>query len=139
MDFCFWALFVLPWGRKSAEQDPWRNISFHKLDNGLDVVLLPSKKSTNVQIEVRVFSGSLNESRANLGVAHLLEHLLFRSKRLGENQSYIELIQEQGGDANAGVSDELTRYYATLPSEKLEWGIKRLFDLTSKLEYPKSL
>ncbi len=115
-------------------QDPYENVSFHELDNGMTVVLAPGSKAGNISVKIRVDVGSISEDQSNLGVSHLLEHLIFRDSRFDDEQTYLQLIKENGGKVNAFVSRDATVYYALMPSEKGEWLVEQfgnmLFDHT---------
>ncbi len=115
-------------------QDPYKDVSFHELDNGMTVVLAPGSKAENISVKVRVNVGSRLEEKQNLGVSHLLEHLIFRDSRFDDEQTYLQLIKENGGKVNAFVSANVTVYYALMPSSKGEWLVEQfgnmLFDHT---------
>jgi len=105
--------------------DPYENISFYKLDNGMQVVLAPSDKAQNLKIKVKVKVGQSVENIHNVGVSHLLEHLLFRDGRFEEGQTYLQLIKENGGSVNGYTSNYETGYYAKIPYKKGDWLVKQ--------------
>lgn len=115
-------------------QDPFKDITSHELSNGLTVVLAPNEKAKNLTIQARVKVGKIVEYKHNLGVSHLLEHLLFRDSRFEEGQTYNELIKEAGGVINAEVGYLETAYYSTIPSSNGNWLVaqfaKMLFENT---------
>ena len=104
-----------------ADSDPFNSIEHVKLANGIQVFLAPSTEATitNVRVDVKVGYGV--EDRRNFGVAHLLEHVLFRDKQLKDEMSYLQLIKEAGGEANGGTSRRVTSYYGSIPAAKGEW------------------
>ncbi len=109
-------------GALGAGIDPHSGITLHTLTNGMTVVLAPSSNARNTEIEIRVNTGWNAEDAANLGVAHLVEHAVFRDERLGANQSYLQLIKEKaGGSANGVTSWKSTSFYASVTPLKGVW------------------
>lgn len=101
--------------------DPYSAIEHITLPNGTQVFLAPSEeaKLTSVRLEVGV--GWEAETRANWGVSHLLEHVLFRDKQLKDEMTYLQLIREAGGQANGGTSRRETNYHGSIPADKGAW------------------
>ncbi|MCX7605895.1 MAG: insulinase family protein [Bacteroidia bacterium] len=98
------------------------------LPNGLRVFLLPADTPfTAVVLAYTV--GAAHEEAPAIGVAHLLEHLLFEDERI----AYDRRLQEVGGSTNAYTGQDYTVYYARVPQEAaslaLELEAARLFDL----------
>lgn len=98
-----------------------QGVSEYRLDNGLTVLLSPddSRAQTTVNMSYRV--GSRNEGPGETGMAHLLEHLLFRG-----SPSYPDAMAEfsrRGLAANGSTTTDLTNYYATFASDSdnLHW------------------
>lgn len=99
--------------------DPAAEIQTVTLPNGLKVVLAPSQNAKTVQVRVRVNAGFWSEEIA--GVAHLLEHYMFKDAKMEKNVTYLEMIEENGGSGNASTRNEETTYYATVPPNKTRW------------------
>jgi len=110
---------------EAFSRDPFKEMSFHELNNGMSVVLAPSNQAKNVKVKVRVKVGTSVENKKNLGVSHLVEHLLFRDSELEDGQTYLQLIKEEGGNINANVTKDETSYHAVIPFKKGEWLVKR--------------
>jgi len=108
-------------GATDAARNPYEGMTFHKLNNNLDVVLAPGENAENVNVTIKVKVGPVVEGRDGLGVSHLLEHIVFRDSRFGSDQSYLQVIKEAGGLINAYVEQEETVYHAEIPAEKGEW------------------
>lgn len=118
--FIFICLAAHPLAR--AGTDPYAGIAVHTLANGMTVVLAPAANARNIEVELRVNSGWNAEEPGSLGVAHLVEHALFRDERLGADQSYLQLIKEKaGGNANGVTSAKSTSFFASVPSLKGIW------------------
>lgn len=118
----------------AAAQDPYKNVTLHTLSNGMDVVLAHSSQAENVKVKVRVNVGKVVEVESNLGVSHLLEHLIFRDSRFNDEQTYSNLIEENGGTINASVGRDETAYYATIPFQKGEWLIEEFANMLFNLK-----
>ncbi|MCB0386993.1 MAG: insulinase family protein, partial [Bdellovibrionales bacterium] len=101
--------------------DPYAQIEFLTLPNGLEVILAPGGAARTVKIHYEVDVGYGVEAKLNLGVAHLLEHSLFRHPDLSENMSFLEVIQERGGEGNGITSKRKTWYFATVPQSEGSW------------------
>lgn len=98
------------------------------LANGLQVFLLPGDSPfTAVALGYKV--GAAHEKRDAIGVAHLLEHLLFEDDHI----AYDTRIQAVGGSTNAYTGQDYTVYHAKVPRGKaplvVELEAKRLFSL----------
>ena len=95
-------------------------VEYHKLDNGLRVVL--SKDSTAPKAVVAVYYniGFRIEPRDRTGFAHLFEHMMFQgSENLGKME-FIKLVQSNGGILNGSTRFDFTNYFEIVPSNALE-------------------
>ncbi|MDY3331624.1 MAG: pitrilysin family protein [Pelistega sp.] len=108
-------------------------ITEYQLNNGLQILLVPdiSKPSTTVNMTYRV--GSRHERYGQTGMAHLLEHLVFRG-----TESYPDALQqfsEKGLNANGSTNTERTNYYAIFASDNatLEWYLRWQADVMQNL------
>lgn len=98
-------------------------IDYYKLNNGLDVVLIPNSKAPVICIDVAYKVGSKDEVLNRTGFAHLFEHLMFEGTRNVPNGEFDSLCSTAGGTNNAYTSYDLTNYYMSLPSNQLELGL----------------
>ena len=97
--------------------DPYKNIDYLVLDNGLKVYMLSDEKAVNTQIELDVKVGMNIESEKNAGISHLLEHLIFRDQRV-PHKDYVDYLKGEGATfINGYTSDEVTQYVATIDSQ----------------------
>lgn len=99
-------------------------VTEYRLDNGLTVLLAPDPLWSNVTVNVTVLVGSRHEGYGQAGMAHLLEHMLFRGTPTHENIP--QSLQSRGADFNANTSSDRMMYYETLPAEgdNLEFAIR---------------
>lgn len=89
------------------------------LDNGLDVVLHPDPSFRSVAINVRYEVGSRHDPSERSGLAHLVEHLTFRTKPDGSHDVFTLLEQAGSSSHNAETSVDANSYHETVPSEAL--------------------
>lgn len=95
-------------------------VEYHKLDNGLKVVLSPDDTSPIVTVAVYYNIGFRNEPKNRTGFAHLFEHMMFQgSQNLGKME-FIRLVQRNGGVLNGSTRFDFTNYFEILPAHKLE-------------------
>jgi zinc protease len=100
----------------------------HVLPNGLNLLFIPSRRSSVVALQGWVRYGAADESDDIAGVAHLFEHLLFKgttNRAVGEIAREIEGL---GGDLNAYTTYDHTVMHMTLASKYAKQGIDILAD-----------
>jgi predicted Zn-dependent peptidase len=91
------------------------------LQNGLTVLLYENKQAPTVACRLFYATGSVHENPANAGLAHLLEHELFKGTQKLKPDELWGAYQEAGGtDLNAFTSDLMTAYFVNLPRNKVE-------------------
>lgn len=119
-------------------------ISEYRMENGLKVLLFPDPSKPTVTVNMTVFVGSRHEGYGEAGMAHLLEHMLF--KGTPDHPSVPKALQARGADFNGTTWLDRTNYYETLPAtgDNLEFAIRleadrminshvRAEDLTSEM------
>lgn len=99
-------------------------ISEYRLDNGLQVLLFPDPSKPTVTVNLTVFVGSRHEGYGEAGMAHLLEHMLFKGTPTHEHIP--KLLQGRGANFNGTTWVDRTNYFETLPAtaDNLEFAIK---------------
>ena len=99
-------------------------ITEYQLDNGLRVVLFPDNSNPKVTVNVTYLVGSRHEGYGESGMAHLLEHMLFRGTTT--HQDVKTEIRNHGGDFNGTTSLDRTNYFETMPAtdENLKWALE---------------
>ena len=113
-----------PKQRKIAFVREIEGIKEYRLDNGMKVILKPdtSRPSFSWQLWYKV--GSRNESLNYTGIAHYLEHIMFKGTNLFAKGEIAQAIQLRGGVFNAFTSDDYTAYFENFAPENLELAIK---------------
>lgn len=104
-------------------------ISVHRLPNGLTVTLerLPYLHTYSAGVWVRVGSGYENEEEA--GLAHMLEHLVFKGTKTRSAHDLMHAIEGHGGQFNAFTSREYTCIYVKMLARHVQIGIEVLGDV----------
>lgn len=92
--------------------------------NGVRFLLFPDPSAATVTTVVTVFVGSRHEGYGETGMAHLLEHMLFKGSK--GFPTIDKSLQEHGAEANATTWTDRTNYYETMPAtdKNLEFGIR---------------
>jgi predicted Zn-dependent peptidase len=106
--------------------------NIRKLSNGIIVVMevMPYLKSAAFGVWVR--AGSCNENATNNGVAHVIEHMLFKGTQNRTARQIADEMARIGGNMNAFTSKECTSYYATTLQEHLPMAIDILADMLNQ-------
>ena len=99
-------------------------ISEYRLDNGLQVLLFPDSSSPKVTVNLTIFAGSRHEGYGEAGMAHLLEHMVFKG-----TPTFPQIpaeLKKRGADFNGTTWLDRTNYYETLPAgdENLEFALQ---------------
>lgn len=104
------------------------------LDNGLQIVAIPMDNNTNV-VSVDIFYkvGSRNEVMGKSGIAHMLEHLNFKSTKNLKAGEFDEIVKGFGGVNNAGTSFDYTHYYIKTSSKNTEKSLELFSELMQNL------
>jgi zinc protease len=90
------------------------------LDNGLRVLLLEDHRSPIVSFQVWYRVGSRDELRGATGIAHFLEHLMFKGTPTRGPKQFARLVEENGGQDNAFTSQDVTSYYVDIAADKID-------------------
>lgn len=98
-------------------------ITEYRLDNGLRVLLFPDNSKDSVTVNITYLVGSRHEGYGESGMAHLLEHMLF--KGTPTHLDIPKLLKDRGASMNGTTWYDRTNYYETMPATKdnLEFGL----------------
>src|SRR5262245_9846938 len=86
-------------------------ITEYQFDNGLRALLFPDQSQAKVTVNLTVLVGSRHEGYGETGMAHLLEHLVF--KGTPRHPLVPKALQEHGAQFNGSTNDDRTNYYET--------------------------
>lgn len=95
-------------------------VSSFKLKNGLQVVIIPDHRAPVVTHMIWYRVGSADEPAGKSGVAHFLEHLMFKGTPKIPNGTFSKIIARNGGRENAFTSTDYTAYYQRIARDRLE-------------------
>src|SRR5690349_5415685 len=98
-------------------------ITEYRLSNGLRVLLFPDPSKQTVTVNMTYLVGSRHENYGETGMAHLLEHLLFKATR--RHPAVAAELERRGMDYNGTTSNDRTNYYEVFPSgdDNLRWAL----------------
>ena len=99
-------------------------IAEFRFENGLRVLLFPDPSKPQVTVNMTVLVGSRHEGYGEAGMAHLLEHMLF--KGTPDHPEIPTALKNHGADFNGTTWLDRTNYYETLPAspENLEFALR---------------
>lgn len=99
------------------------------LDNGLTVVVIEAPTVPIVTMELAVRNGAFVETPATNGLAHLYEHMFFKANAsIPSQEAYMARQREMGMIWNGTTSNERVNYFFTLPSWRVEEGLRFMAD-----------
>ncbi len=104
------------------------------LENGLQIVVIPMQNDSNV-ITTDIFYkvGSRNEVMGKSGIAHMLEHLNFKSTKNLEAGEFDKIVKSKGAVNNASTSFDYTHYFIKSSSKNLETSVELFAELMENL------
>lgn len=97
--------------------------------NGVRIVLEDIPAVRSVTIGIWVLTGSRNETEANNGISHFLEHMFFKGTETRSARDIAEAFDSIGGQINAFTSKEYTCYYAKILDTHKEYALEILADM----------
>src|SRR5579871_567039 len=96
------------------------DVSHFKLSNGLEVVVIPDHRAPVVTHMVWYRVGSADETAGKSGLAHFLEHLMFKGTKTNPMGLFSQTVSTMGGQENAFTTDDYTAYFQRAPKERLK-------------------
>ena len=105
------------------------SVQLSELDNGLRVVTQDMPQLHSALVGVWVGVGARDESDAQHGICHLLEHMAFKGTETRSARQIAEEIEQVGGDMNAATGLEMTAYYIRVLKEDVSLGLEILSDI----------
>src|SRR5215211_6054353 len=95
-------------------------VSSFALDNGLDVVVIPDRRTPVVTHMVWYRVGAADETPGKSGLAHFLEHLLFKGTKKNPQGLFSQTVATIGGSENAFTSSDYTGYFQRTTRDRLK-------------------
>jgi predicted Zn-dependent peptidase len=109
-----------------------------RLSNGLTIVTDPMPKLESAMLGVWVNAGTRNETRAVMGVSHMLEHMAFKGTQSRSARDIAEEIEAVGGYLNAYTSREQTAFHARVLKTDVMMAIDLLADILTHPTFEQS-
>ncbi len=104
-----------------------------RLPNGMDVVVITNKRAPVVLHMVWYKVGGADEPAGKSGIAHFLEHLMFKGTRTLKPGQFSKIVSENGGQENAITSHDFTAYFQSVAKDRLETVMRIEADRMSNL------
>ncbi|MBI3108197.1 MAG: insulinase family protein [Candidatus Rokubacteria bacterium] len=89
------------------------------LDNGLRVLILEDRRSPIVSVQIWYRVGSRNERPGATGLAHFLEHMMFKGTLTHGKGEFARLVERNGGQDNAFTAQDMTSYFVNVAADKV--------------------
>lgn len=112
------------------------DVTSFTLDNGLDVVVIEDHRAPVVVQMVWYRTGSSDEPRGKSGIAHYLEHLMFKGTDEVASGEFSQIVTRQGGSDNAFTSYDYTAYFQRVAADRLDLMMKMEADRMRDLRLP---
>ncbi len=103
------------------------------LDNGLEIVAVKLKQNSVATVDVFYKVGSRDEIMGKSGIAHMLEHLNFKSTKNLKAGEFDEVVKGFGGVNNASTGFDYTHYYINCASQNVEKSMELFSELMQNL------
>ncbi len=131
ISFLFLLFTQLAW---AADKNPADTHEF-LLNNGLKLIVREDHRAPTVAHMVWYRAGSMDETNGRTGVAHVLEHMMFKGTDKVKAGEFSRLVAAVGGRENAFTSRDYTAYFQQVEKSKLEEVIKLEADRMSNLNF----
>ncbi len=113
------AILMLAVNPQAHASDGTTRASEFKLSNGMDVVVIPDHRSPVVTHMVWYKVGAADEVRGTSGIAHFLEHLMFKSTDKIPVGEFSKIVGRLGGQDNAFTGNDATAYFQRVSKDRL--------------------
>ncbi len=115
-----------------AQAEP---VSHHVLDNGMEVVIIEDRRAPVVVNMVWYRAGAADEPPGQSGIAHFLEHLMFKGTETMAPGELSAVVEANGGRDNAFVSWDYTGFFQRVAADRLELMIEMEADRMVNLSF----
>ena len=107
-------------GQTGGDSAAHTAITQGRLENGLEIVVIPDHRAPVVTHMVWYRNGSADDPLGKSGIAHFLEHLMFKGTAKHPAGKFSDLVSDLGGQENAFTSNDFTAYFQRIPKEHLK-------------------
>jgi len=115
----FFAVLLVLSGLSEAWAGVFNPTTF-TLKNGMQVVIIENHRVPVVTHMVWYRVGSADEGPGETGIAHFLEHLMFKGTKKRKPGEFSQIVARNGGQENAFTSTDYTAYFQTIATDRLE-------------------
>ncbi len=110
-------------------------VSYTTLPNGMKVIVREGHAVNLAAVDIWVRAGSVNETSANNGISHFVEHMIFKAtKKYGPSEADRE-IEGLGAELNGGTSKDWVHFYTNVASEYLPAALDVLADALMNAQF----
>lgn len=133
-----WSISLLAplWFAPPATAQTTPPVEQFKLGNGLTVIVKPDRRAPTAVQMLWVRVGAMDEVDGTSGVAHALEHMMFKGTREVKPGEFSRRVAALGGRENAFTNRDTTGYYQQIPAGKLEEVMKLEADRFAHNQWP---
>ncbi len=114
------ALGLLLVGPASAAEPDGLKVGSFTLPNGLELVVIPDHRAPVVTHMIWYKVGAADETPGKSGLAHFLEHLMFKGTAKHPTGLFSQVVARMGGQENAFTANDYTGYFQRVPSDELK-------------------
>lgn len=122
----------------SSDEMENADIQTGHLSNGMEVVVIPNHRVPAISHTIWLRVGAADDPLGKSGLAHYLEHLMFKGTPTVPSGEFSRTIERLGGNLNAFTSQDFTGYYVDIAKEHLETVMKLEADRFQHLSVPLS-
>src|SRR5499433_1778546 len=115
---CCLALILLSMGTVRGAQAP--PVTEATLDNGLRILILEDHRNPIATVQTWYRVGARNEIPGATGLAHFLEHMMFKGTPTYGKGQLAQVVEENGGQDNAFTSHDVTTYYVNIAADRVD-------------------
>lgn len=112
------------------------SIRLTTLPNGLRIITDPARTIESLAIGVWVGVGTRHENLTENGIAHMLEHMMFKGTTTRSTKDISDLVENAGGHYNAYTAKEMTAYYIRILDDHLDLTLDILADILQNSLFP---
>ncbi len=99
---------------------PALDVTEATLDNGLRVLVLEDHRSPVISVQIWYRVGSRNERPGATGLAHFLEHMMFKGTPTHGKGEFARMVEQNGGQDNAFTTQDVTSYFVDIAADKVD-------------------
>ena len=102
----------------------WDRVTETILPNGLKVLLIEEPKAPVVTVQIWYKAGARNEALGKGGLAHMMEHMMFKGTPKTGPKQFSMIVQRNGGQDNAHTARDAAAYYTDFAADRVTLGLE---------------